>query len=164
MNDDTAHFVLEAVDMVATHGWKLLPQVRKTSYTTSNLIIWLTFKIDINHEQCIQSHVLFIDLCPPVQCGTTIRSFPQAPCKRTLLANINTQHCWMLHGACVCTPCYMLLHKLWNWSKLLATCKRNNSQQCCRPFARGFREVWVRPDILLVQSLSHIRVKVHIFM
>lgn len=39
MNDDTAHFVLEAVDTVATHGWKLLPQVRKTSYTTSNLII-----------------------------------------------------------------------------------------------------------------------------
>ena len=29
MDDDTAHFVLEAVDMVATHGWKLLPQVRK---------------------------------------------------------------------------------------------------------------------------------------
>lgn len=27
MNDETLHFVLEAVDMVATHGWKLLPQV-----------------------------------------------------------------------------------------------------------------------------------------
>ena len=44
MDDDTAHFVLEAVDMVATHGWKLLPQVRKTWYTTGNLIIQLTFK------------------------------------------------------------------------------------------------------------------------
>jgi hypothetical protein len=27
MDDETVHFVLEAVDMVATHGWKLLPQV-----------------------------------------------------------------------------------------------------------------------------------------
>ena len=27
MDDYTVHFVLEAVDMVATHGWKLLPQV-----------------------------------------------------------------------------------------------------------------------------------------
>ena len=26
----------------------------------------------------------------------------------TLLAN-NSQHCWMLHVASVCTPCYMLL-------------------------------------------------------
>ena len=28
MDDVTVHFVLEAVDMVATHGWKLLPQVK----------------------------------------------------------------------------------------------------------------------------------------
>lgn len=28
MDDITVHFVLEAVDMVATHGWKLLPQVK----------------------------------------------------------------------------------------------------------------------------------------
>ncbi|EDO35942.1 predicted protein, partial [Nematostella vectensis] len=27
MDDETVHYVLEAVDMVATHGWKLLPQV-----------------------------------------------------------------------------------------------------------------------------------------
>ena len=27
MDDETVHFVLEAIDMVATHGWKLLPQV-----------------------------------------------------------------------------------------------------------------------------------------
>ena len=27
MDDATVDFVLEAVDMVATHGWKLLPQV-----------------------------------------------------------------------------------------------------------------------------------------
>ena len=28
MDDATVDFVLEAVDMVATHGWKLLPQVK----------------------------------------------------------------------------------------------------------------------------------------
>ena len=113
MDDDTAHFVLEAVDMVATHGWKLLPQVRKIWYTTDNLIVWLPFKLDINHVQYIQFQVLFKDLCPPVQCGTTIRYFPQALCKRTqhcLQAN-DSQHCWMLHVACVCTPCCMLLRK-----------------------------------------------------
>ena len=167
MDDDTAHFVLEAVDMVATHGWKLLPQVRKTWYTTSNLIIWLTFKIDINHEQYIQSQVLFIDLCPPVQCGTTIRSFPQAPSKRT-------QHYWPKLTPSI-VGCYMLrafAHPVTCCCTNFETGQnfqlpangRDNSQQFCRPFARGFREVWVRPDILLFQSLSHIQVKVHIFM
>ena len=29
----------------------------------------------------------------------------------TLLAN-NSQHCWMLHVASVCTPCCMLLRKV----------------------------------------------------
>ena len=38
MDDETAHFVLEAVDMVATHGWKLLPQVK----IFNNKIIHLT--------------------------------------------------------------------------------------------------------------------------
>ncbi|XP_078346786.1 putative cysteine desulfurase isoform X2 [Oculina patagonica] len=33
MDDVTAHFVLEAVDMVATHGWKLLPQYRFDPHT-----------------------------------------------------------------------------------------------------------------------------------
>ncbi len=32
MDDVTAHFVLEAVDMVATHGWKLLPQVNINNF------------------------------------------------------------------------------------------------------------------------------------
>lgn len=31
MDDETVHFVLEAVDMIATHGWKLLPQVTSDS-------------------------------------------------------------------------------------------------------------------------------------
>ncbi|KAK3737053.1 hypothetical protein QZH41_016676, partial [Actinostola sp. cb2023] len=35
MNDETIHFILEAVDMVATHGWKLLPQYRFDSRTGS---------------------------------------------------------------------------------------------------------------------------------
>ncbi|CAH3136888.1 unnamed protein product [Porites lobata] len=33
MDDDTAHFVLEAVDMVAAHGWKLLPQYQFDPHT-----------------------------------------------------------------------------------------------------------------------------------
>jgi len=33
MDDVTVHFVLEAVDMVATHGWKLLPQYRFDPHT-----------------------------------------------------------------------------------------------------------------------------------
>ncbi|XP_048585215.1 uncharacterized protein LOC5521527 isoform X3 [Nematostella vectensis] len=33
MDDETVHFVLEAVDMVATHGWKLLPQYRFDPHT-----------------------------------------------------------------------------------------------------------------------------------
>lgn len=35
MDDVTVHFVLEAVDMVATHGWKLLPQYRFDPHTGS---------------------------------------------------------------------------------------------------------------------------------
>ena len=31
----------------------------------------------------------------------------------TLLAN-NSQDCWMLHVAPVCTPCYMLLHVVYS--------------------------------------------------
>ena len=41
----------------------------------------------------------------------------------TLLAN-NSQHCWMSHVASVCTPCWMFLCKVWNWSNFLS----NNSQ------------------------------------
>ncbi|XP_066027051.1 probable cysteine desulfurase isoform X1 [Pocillopora verrucosa] len=33
MDDETVHFVLEAVDMIATHGWKLLPQYRFDPHT-----------------------------------------------------------------------------------------------------------------------------------
>ena len=32
MNDKTVDFVLNAVNMVATHGWKLLPQVSHIVY------------------------------------------------------------------------------------------------------------------------------------
>ena len=37
MNDKTVDFVLNAVDMVATHGWKLLPQVSKNTTTGAGL-------------------------------------------------------------------------------------------------------------------------------
>ncbi|XP_074637843.1 putative cysteine desulfurase [Acropora palmata] len=33
MDDETVHFVLEAIDMVATHGWKLLPQYQFDPHT-----------------------------------------------------------------------------------------------------------------------------------
>ena len=41
----------------------------------------------------------------------------------TLFAT-SSQHCWMSHVASVCTPCCMLLRKVWNWSNFSA----NNSQ------------------------------------
>ena len=70
--------------------------------------------------QYIQFQVLFKDLCPPVQCGTTIRYFPQALCKRTqhyLQAN-DSQHCWMLHVACVAHPVACCCENfISNWSK-----------------------------------------------
>ena len=54
----------------------------------------------------------------------------------TLLAN-NSQHCWMLHVAPVCTPCFMFLRVLWTVEerlklvKLLAPCKRANNVGSC---------------------------------
>ena len=38
MNDTTVDFVLNAVNMVATHGWKLLPQVSGNALLVQNLI------------------------------------------------------------------------------------------------------------------------------
>ena len=80
----------------------------------------------------------------------------KAPFKRTqqiLVAN-NSQHCWMLLVASVCTPCYMLLRVNGRWCtslklvKLLATCKLTHqlstlldqqSWELLRPFASGLR-------------------------
>ena len=53
----------------------------------------------------------------------------------TLLAT-NSQHCWMFHVASVCTPCCMLLRKVWNWSNFSA----NNSQHFfCSMIAKAKR-------------------------
>ena len=58
----------------------------------------------------------------------------------TLLAN-NSQHCWMLHVASVCTPCYMLLRKVWNRSNFSA----NNSQHFfCSVVAEVAQQCWIR--------------------
>ena len=60
----------------------------------------------------------------------------------TLLAN-NSQLCWMLHVAFVCTPCCVLLGVVAQSLKpvkLLVTCKRTQQPPTMlRPFARGFR-------------------------
>ena len=48
----------------------------------------------------------------------------------TMLAN-NPQHCWMLHVVSVCTPCCMLLRKVWNRSNFWA----NNSQHFFVPWS-----------------------------
>ena len=48
---------------------------------------------------------------------SSFRNLSKAPFKRTqqiLVAN-NSQHCWMLHVASVCTPCYMLLRVVGRW-------------------------------------------------
>ena len=53
----------------------------------------------------------------------------------TLLAN-NSQNCWMLHLVSVCTPCCMLLRKVWYWSNFSA----NNSQHFfCSMIAEAWR-------------------------
>ena len=53
----------------------------------------------------------------------------------TLLAN-NSQNCRMLHLASVCTPCCMLLRKVWNQSNFSA----NNSQHfLCSVIAEAWR-------------------------
>jgi len=36
MNDKTVDFVLNAINMVATHGWKLLPQVSEKTFLEGN--------------------------------------------------------------------------------------------------------------------------------
>ena len=60
----------------------------------------------------------------------------------TLLAT-NSQPCWMLHVASVCTPCCVLLGVVAQSLKpvkLLATCKRTQQlPTMLRPFARGFK-------------------------
>ena len=57
----------------------------------------------------------------------------------TLLAN-NSQHCWMLHVASICTSCCMLLRKVWNRSNFSA----NNFQlfQQCWGHAGSLRVVY----------------------
>ena len=53
----------------------------------------------------------------------------------TLLAN-NSQNCWMLHLVSVCTPCCMLLHKVWYQSNFSA----NNSKHFfCSVIAEAWR-------------------------
>ena len=53
----------------------------------------------------------------------------------TLLAN-NSQNCWMLHLVSVCTPCCMLLRKVWYRSNFSA----NNSQHFfCSVIAEAWR-------------------------
>ena len=60
----------------------------------------------------------------------------------TLLAT-NSQPCWMLHVASVCTPCCVLLGVVAQSLKpvkLLATCKRTQQlPTMLLPFARGFK-------------------------
>ena len=73
----------------------------------------------------------------------------------TLLTN-NSQHCWMLHVASVCTPCCMLLDrcccvllcKVWNRSNFSA----NNSQHSfCSVIAEAFSATMLDPFAKLFQ-------------
>ena len=82
----------------------------------------------------------------------------------TLLTN-NSQHCWMLHVASVCTPCCMLLRKVWNQSNfsaknpqhfycsVIAEDERNNVRSVCTALAtllgprklitQVYKDLWV---------------------
>ena len=56
----------------------------------------------------------------------------------TMLAN-NSQHCWMLHVVSVCTPCCMLLRKVWNRSNFWA----NNSQHFFYSVIAEAQQCWI---------------------
>ena len=60
MDDVTVHFVLEAVDMVATHGWKLLPQVNINNYFL--LLLFLVELISIS-EYSLNYKQMFVSVC-----------------------------------------------------------------------------------------------------
>ena len=70
-----------------------------------------------------------------------IRTLSPVQTNATLFAN-NSQHCWRLHVASVCTPCCMLLGFValsLKPVKLLATWKRTQQlPTMLRPFARSF--------------------------
>ena len=52
MNDKTVDFVLNAVNMVATHGWKLLPQVSKAVYCKkSTELICMCNEKGVSHRE-----------------------------------------------------------------------------------------------------------------
>ena len=64
---------------------------------------------------------------------TDSRQLSTAQTDAALLAN-NSQHCWMLHVASVCTPCRMLLRKVWNWSNVYLRangCNNSNNVGSC---------------------------------
>ena len=65
--------------------------------------------------------------------GRVLKLYSLVHTDATLLVN-SFQHCWMLHAASVCTPCWELLHKVWNLSHLprfLLFCDRRNVAQQC---------------------------------
>ena len=53
MNDKTVDFVLNAVNMVATHGWKLLPQVSEAVYCKKSTgLICMCNEKGVSHANC----------------------------------------------------------------------------------------------------------------
>ena len=73
-------------------------------------ILYKGFTIPGNSVVCIEANIKY---------GQS-----KAPWKRT-------QHCWMLHGASVCTPCFMLLHVVGS---------------CCRKFETGQTSSYMQTD------------------
>ena len=75
-------------------------------------------------------------------CVRLHRALLKQKCRYSKAPRKRTQHCWMLHVASVCTPCYMLFRVVAQSLKpvkLLATCKQTQKlPTMLRAFSRGF--------------------------
>ena len=97
-------------------------QKRRVTQNLRNFLIHIARRCESTAESD-QPHS-FLARLPLWQSSFTSLGYLQTDTK--LLPN-NSQHCWMLHVASVCTPCCMLLgvvEKSLKPVKLIATCKR----------------------------------------
>lgn len=103
MSHDAVEFVLKAVEMVAEHGWKLLPQVRKgkqkhcdncTEMSFSTSLCWVTFSWPI--ENRVRRHVRRgKPKLPPADTGCTCDYIekPTEKKKRLMRLSSDARHC-----------------------------------------------------------------------
>lgn len=107
MSHDAVEFVLKAVEMVAEHGWKLLPQVRKgkqkhcdncTEMSFSTSLCWFAFSWPI--ENRVRRHVRRgKPKLPPADTGCTCDYIEKATEKKKK-TDAAEQRCASLQDCC----------------------------------------------------------------